>query len=97
MHWGEEKVQLSSLFNLGARQGVGGQRHDPAALPPEKRPGTHCTGSWVALGVGLDGFENSRLQRGFEHGTTQHVASRYTDSATPGDRNITACDEKKDK
>jgi hypothetical protein len=27
--------------------GVGRQRHAPAALPPEKRPGTHCTGGWV--------------------------------------------------
>jgi hypothetical protein len=23
--------------------GVGGQRHAPAALPPGKKPGTHCT------------------------------------------------------
>jgi hypothetical protein len=27
--------------------GVGGQRHAPAALPPGKRPGTHCIGGWV--------------------------------------------------
>jgi len=27
--------------------GVGGQRPAPAALAPEKRPGTHCTGGWV--------------------------------------------------
>jgi hypothetical protein len=26
---------------------VGGQHHAPAALPPEKRPGTHRTGGWV--------------------------------------------------
>jgi hypothetical protein len=24
--------------------GVGGQHHAPAALPPGKRPGTHCIG-----------------------------------------------------
>jgi hypothetical protein len=27
--------------------GVGGQRHAPAALHPEKRPGTHCIGGWI--------------------------------------------------
>jgi hypothetical protein len=35
--------------------GVGGQRHAPAALPPGKRPGTHCIGGWVGPRVGLDG------------------------------------------
>jgi len=27
--------------------GVGGKCHAPAALPPVKRPGTHCIGGWV--------------------------------------------------
>ena len=40
--------------------GVGGQRHSLAALPPGKRPGTHCIngpGSSVSIatGYGLDG------------------------------------------
>ena len=39
--------------------GVFGQRHAPAALPPE-RPGTHCIGGWVDLRAGLDGCGNSR-------------------------------------
>jgi hypothetical protein len=30
--------------------GVGGQLHAPAALSPGKRPGTNCTGGWVAPG-----------------------------------------------
>ena len=34
---------------------VGGQRHVPAALPPEKRPGTHCAGGFVGPKAGLDG------------------------------------------
>jgi hypothetical protein len=34
--------------------GVGGQRHPPAALPPGKRNGTHCTGGWVGSTAGLD-------------------------------------------
>jgi hypothetical protein len=29
---------------------MGGQLHAPAALPPGKRPGTHCTGGWVGPG-----------------------------------------------
>jgi len=36
---------------------VGGQRHDPAALPRE-RHGTHCIGGWVGPKVGLEGAEN---------------------------------------
>ena len=35
--------------------GVGGHCHAPAALPPGKRPGTHCTGGWVGPRAGLDG------------------------------------------
>ena len=33
---------------------VGGRRHDPAAVPPEKA-GTHCKGGWVGPRAGLDG------------------------------------------
>ena len=33
--------------------GVGGQGHAPSALPPRKRPGTHCTGGWVGPRAGL--------------------------------------------
>jgi hypothetical protein len=38
---------------------VGGQRHAPAALPPEKRPGI---GGWVGPMAGLDGSAKSRPQ-----------------------------------
>jgi len=34
--------------------GVGGQRHDPAALPPGNRPRTHRTEDWVDHTEGLD-------------------------------------------
>jgi hypothetical protein len=44
---------------------VGGYRDDPAALPPEKRPGTHYTGGWVGPRAGLDGCGKSRPHRGF--------------------------------
>jgi hypothetical protein len=36
---------------------VGGERHAPAALTTEKRPGTHCTGGLVGLRASLDGSE----------------------------------------
>jgi hypothetical protein len=39
--------------------GVGGQLHAPAALPPGKRPGTHCIGGWVGPRSGLDGCKKS--------------------------------------
>ena len=35
-----------------------GQRHAPAALPPE-RPGTHCIGGWVGSRAGLEGCGKS--------------------------------------
>ena len=43
--------------------GVRGQHHAPAALPPGKMPGTHCTGGWVGLGAGLDRCGKSRPHR----------------------------------
>jgi len=33
--------------------GVGAQHHAPAALPPGKRPGSHCKGGWVGHRAGL--------------------------------------------
>jgi hypothetical protein len=39
---------------------VGGQFHAPAALPPGKRPGTHCIEGWVGPRAGLDGCRKSR-------------------------------------
>jgi len=59
--------------------GVGGQRHAPAALSPEKRPGTHRIGDWVGPRAGLDGCGKSRPPPpGFDPRTAQPVASRYT-------------------
>jgi hypothetical protein len=43
--------------------GVGGQHHALAALHPGKRPGTHCTGGWVGLTAGVDGYGKSRPHR----------------------------------
>jgi len=36
-----------------------GQPHDPAALPPRMRPGTHCIGGWLGRRSGLDGCGKS--------------------------------------
>jgi len=71
------------FFRLGARWGVGGQRHSPASLLPGKRHGTHCTGGWLGPRAGLDGCGKSLRRRGFDPGTVQPVASRYTDCPIP--------------
>jgi hypothetical protein len=67
--------------------GVGGQLHAPAALPPGKRPGTHCIGDWVDPRAGLDGCEKCLPHRESIPGpSVQPVASRYTDYAIPAPR-----------
>jgi hypothetical protein len=43
-----------------ALRGVGSQCHDPAALPPGNKPGSHCTGRWVDSRAGLNGCGKSR-------------------------------------
>jgi hypothetical protein len=58
---------------------VGGQLHAPAALLPEKRPGTH----YIERLVGPQGL-SGRVRKispppGFDPRTVQPVASRYTD------------------
>ena len=62
---------------------LGGQRHPPAALPPLKRPGNHCIGSWVGPRVGLEGYGKSRPPPGLDPRIVQPVASRNTDYAIP--------------
>jgi len=44
--------------------GVSGQRHAPAALSPEQRPGTHCIGCWMGPRAGLDVCGKSRPPTG---------------------------------
>jgi len=41
-----------------AVEGLRGQRHAPAALYPQERAVTHCTGGWVAPGPVWTGAEN---------------------------------------
>ena len=70
-------------FNSGfkglnsALEGVGGQRHAPAALPPEKPIPNVQEAGWAPEPV-WTGAENLALQ-GFDPRTVQPVASRYTD------------------
>ena len=46
-------------FLTSAVDGVGFQHHAPAALPPGKRPRSHCVGGWVGPRAGLDGCGKS--------------------------------------
>jgi len=45
----------STLSLTSTLDGVGGQRHASAALPPGKRLGTRCIGDWVGPRAVLDG------------------------------------------
>jgi hypothetical protein len=71
---GRITLSLTSVLD-----GVGGQRHAPAALPLGNRPGIHCIGGWVGPRAGLDGCGKSRPPLGFDPRTVQPVESRYTD------------------
>ena len=60
----EVKYKYSStLFLTSALDGGGWSTNPPVALPPRKRPGTHCIGGWVGLRAGLDGCGKSRPYR----------------------------------
>ena len=79
---GGVEVKLYSSFNLGAKMGVGGQRHAPAALPRgntqyqlHRRP------------VGPQG-RSGRVRKispppGFDPLTVRPLASRYTEYFIP--------------
>jgi hypothetical protein len=63
----------STLSLTSALDGVGSQRHDPAAFLPGKRPGTHCAVGWV----GRSGRSRETSHSpGFVHRTLQPVACR---------------------
>jgi hypothetical protein len=65
-----------------ALEGVRGQRHAPAAIYPQERRGTHCTGVCVGPRAGLDRCGKSPLPPEFDPRTVHHLASRYTDYVT---------------
>lgn len=45
------------------KKGVVSQHHASAVSSPGKTRGPYCTGSWVGLGVGLDGHGKPRSNR----------------------------------
>jgi hypothetical protein len=61
-HRGEADAKLQIVRNFGARRGLSGQHHVPAA-EPQGTPGTHCTGGELDLGAGLDGHAKLRRHR----------------------------------
>ena len=77
---GEERH--SSILSLtSALDWVGGQCHAPAALPPGKRPVTHCIRGRGAPGTVWMGAENLAPPPGLDPRTVQPVTSRCTDWA----------------
>jgi hypothetical protein len=59
----ERKKYNSTLSLTPALDGVGGQSHAPAALPPEKRHVIHCIGGKGGPRAGLDGCGKYRRYR----------------------------------
>jgi len=57
---GSRGIAILFLPLTSTLDGVGGQGHAPADLPPVKRPGTQCIGGWVGPRAGLDGCGISR-------------------------------------
>jgi hypothetical protein len=57
-----EQMYNSTLPSTSALDGVGSQRHAPAALP-RNRPGTQCIGGWVVPCAGLDRCGKPRSHR----------------------------------
>ena len=73
-------LRYSSTLSLTSKLDVvAGQRHDPAALLPKKRPGSHCIAGWVGPRADLDGFVKISPPPGFDPRTVQPVESSYTD------------------
>jgi len=83
-HRGEYRYHLLSP-SFVTSEGVGGQRHTPAALPTERIPGP-IFGGWMGPRTGLDGTCRRKYPLsgpGFEHRTTQALTSHYTDDDLP--------------
>jgi hypothetical protein len=52
-YWGSEGIAPLILWPRH-QMDVGGQLHAPAALPPERAPGTHWVGGWMGSRAVLD-------------------------------------------
>jgi hypothetical protein len=73
----------ATLSLTSGLDGMGGQRHAAASLPPGKKTGNHFIGDWVGPTTGLIGCGKSCPPPGFDPRTFQSVATRYTDYAIP--------------
>jgi hypothetical protein len=63
---------------------VGGEHHDPAALPSGKTPGTHCSSRRLGWPQGQSGLVwKISAPPGFDPRAVEPVASRYTDYTIP--------------
>jgi hypothetical protein len=56
-----EQTYSFTLYLTSAVDGLGGQRHAPAALSPTMRPATNCIGGWMGPRAILDWSGKSRL------------------------------------
>jgi hypothetical protein len=65
-----------------ALEGLRGQHHVPAALYPQERPITHCTGGWIGHTGWSGEVQKISPPTGFDPQTIQPVASHYTDCTT---------------
>jgi len=78
----------STLSLTLALDGVGSQRHAPAALPPGKRPGTHCIGGWVGPRAGPDGRGKSRPSTGIRSPDRPARSQSLYRLSYPGPKNL---------
>ena len=78
-HEGPEGGHSSSLSLTSALDGVGGQRHRPAAFRRRKRPGTHFIGGWMGPQGRSGRVRKISPSPGLDHRTFKPVASRYAD------------------
>ena len=68
----------STLSLTSALDGGWWSKPHPGRVPYGKRPGTRCTGGWVAPKAGMVECGKTRPPPGFDPQTVQSLASRYT-------------------
>jgi hypothetical protein len=77
IYYKDKQSEVRPTSCNGGPEGVGGQRHAPAALSPGKVPTTCSTGGWVGPKAGLEGCRKSHLPPGFNPRTVQPVMPTY--------------------
>ena len=74
-----EQRYNTTLSLTSALDGVGGQRHAPAALPLGKTPVTRCTGGWASAQDWFGRVRKILPPPGLDPRNVQPAASRCTD------------------